>query len=127
MIPIQIVDWDSLQVDNQNLFITLYRMTVGLSGSMLFFLLSPWMYDRIKHLSIAPILDRIGKCTLGIYWVQTFLLECTWHGIGLYVDTANSFWVGPLIALLELIACYQIVLLFKKNRYTRLLFLGEKA
>ena len=126
MVPIQIMDWSQFQIDGHNLLITLYRMVIGMAGSLVFFLLSPWMYDRIKHLSIAPVLDRMGKCTLGIYWVQTFLLECTWHGIGLYVDTANSFWVGPLIALLELIVCYQVVLLFKKNRYTRFMFLGEK-
>lgn len=127
MVPIQIMDWCNLQIDGHNLLITLYRMFIGIAGSMVFFLLSPWMYDRIKHFSITPLLNRIGKCTLGIYWVQTFLLECTWHGIGLYVDTTNSFWVGPLIALLELIVCYQAVLLLKRNKFTRLLFLGENA
>lgn len=125
MVPIQIMDWSTLQVDTHNLLITLYRMTIGMAGCMVFFLLSPWMYDRIKHLPIAPVLDHIGKCTLGIYWVQTFLLECTWHGISLYVNTTNSFWVGPLIALFELVICYQIVLFFKKYKYARCLFLGE--
>ena len=127
MVPIQFIDWTPLQIDEQNLLISLYRMLIGMTGSMVFFLLSPWIYNRIKHLPISPIIERIGKCTLGIYWVQTFLLECTWHGIGLYVNTANSFWIGPLIALFELVICYQVVLLFKKNKYTRYLFLGETS
>ena len=56
----------------------------------------------------------------------TFLLECTLHGLGFYVGTAGSFIVGPVVATIELILCYQVVLLLKKHRYTRLLLLGEK-
>ncbi len=57
---------------------------------------------------------------------QTFLLECTLHGLGFYVGTAGSFIAGPVVATIELILCYQVVLLLKKHRYTRLLLLGEK-
>jgi hypothetical protein len=84
------------------------------------------VYERIKNARITPVMDKLGKCTLGLYWMQTFLLECTWHSIGLYVDTATTFLVAPLIAVAELFICYQAVLLCKKNKYTRCLFLGEK-
>lgn len=126
MIPIHIVDWSTLTLDVQNLGVTFYRMAIGWAGSMMFFLLSPWVYECIKHWKMTPVLDKLGKCTLGLYWVQTFLLECAWHAIGLYVGTAMSFVTGPAIALFELALCYQVVLMIRKNKYTRLLFLGEK-
>ena len=127
MVPIDFFDWSTLTWNVENLGVTLYRLAIGIAGSMVFFLLSPSVYGRIKNCRITPTLDRLGKCTLGLYWTQTFLLECTWHSIGLYVSTANSFWVAPLIAIFELFLCYQAVLLLRKNKYTRVLFLGENA
>lgn len=126
MVPIEFFDWNTYSFDMHNLYVALYRMAIGLAGSMVFFLASPWVYERIKNWRITPTLDRLGKCTLGLYWTQTFLLECTWHSIGLYVSTGTSAWVAPLIALAELVICYQTVLFIRKNKYTRLLFLGEK-
>ena len=126
MVPINFFDWHTFTLNGENLCVTLYRLAIGIAGSMVFFLLSPWVYERIKNLRLTPIFDHLGKCTLGLYWTQTFLLECTWHSIGLYVNTANSFWVAPLIAIFEMFLCYQAVLLFKKNKYTGFLFLGEK-
>jgi len=101
-------------------------MVIGIVGSMVFFLSAPWVYGKIEHARLTPTLNNLGKCTLGIYWTQTFLLECTLHGLGFYVGTAGSFIVGPVVATIELILCYQVVLLLKKHRYTRLLLLGEK-
>ena len=101
-------------------------MAIGITGSMVFFLLSPYVYNKIKYWRITPMFDKLGKCTLGIYWTQAFLLECTWHSIGLYVGTETSFIIAPIIALAELVICYQAVCLLRKNRYTRLVFLGEK-
>jgi hypothetical protein len=54
-------------------------------------------------------------------------LECTWHSIGLYVNTPATFIVGPIIAIVEMVVCYQAILLIRKSKYTRLLFLGEKS
>lgn len=127
MVPIDFVNWGNGTIDFINLGITVYRMAIGMVGSMVFFLLAPWVYGKIDHWRITPTLNNLGKCTLGLYWVQTFLLECTLHAIGIYVSTAGSFIVGPVIAIIELILCYQVVLLMKKNSYTRLLLLGENT
>ena len=127
MVPIQFFDWSTLAFDWNNLGITLYRMAIGMAGSMFFFLLAPWVYDRIADWRITPTLNQLGKCTLGLYWTQTFLLECTWHSIGLYVNTPATFIVGPIIAIVEMVVCYQAILLIRKSKYTRLLFLGEKS
>lgn len=126
MVPIQCFNWNSYIIDWNNLAITIYRMAIGMAGSMIFYLITPWIYKFLVNWRITPTLNQLGKCTLGIYWVQTFLLECTWHSIGLYINTPMTYIVGPAIAILELFICYQIVLLLKKNTYTRLLFLGEK-
>lgn len=101
-------------------------MIIGMAGSMFFFLLSPIVYEKIANRKITPILNNIGKCTLGIYWLQTFLLECTWHGIGLYVNTTASFVIAPIIMVFELTLCYQLVLLLKRNKVTKLMILGER-
>lgn len=127
MVPIQFFDWSTFVFDWNNLGITLYRMAIGMAGSMFFFLLAPWVYDRIANWRITPTLNQLGKCTLGLYWTQTFLLECTWHSIGLYVNTPMTFLVGPIIAIVEMVVCYQAILLIRKSKYTRLLFLGEKS
>ena len=127
MVPIQFFDWSTFAFDWNNLGITLYRMAIGMVGSMFFFLLAPWVYDRISDWRITPTLNQLGKCTLGLYWTQTFLLECTWHSIGLYVNTPMTFLVGPIIAIVEMVVCYQAILLIRKSKYTRLLFLGEKS
>ena len=127
MVPIQFFDWSTFAFDGTNLGITLYRMAIGMAGSMFFFLLAPWVYDRIANWRITPTLNLLGKCTLGLYWTQTFLLECTWHSIGLYVNTPTTFIVAPIIATIEMIVCYQAILLIRKSKYTRLLFLGEKS
>lgn len=126
MVPIHVFDWTSMSFDWNNLGITLYRMVIGMAGSMFFFLLAPIVFKGIESWKITPVLNNIGKCTLGIYWLQTFLLECTWHGIGLYVNTATSFIIAPIIMVIELTLCYQLVLLLKKNKVTKLLVLGEK-
>ena len=127
MVPIQFFDWSTFAFDWNNLSITLYRMAIGMTGSMFFFLLAPWVYNRISDWRITPMLNQLGKCTLGLYWTQTFLLECTWHSIGLYVNTPATFIVGPIIAIVEMMVCYQAILLIRKSKYTRLLFLGEKS
>ena len=127
MVPIQFFDWSTFAFDWNNLGITLYRMAIGMAGSMFFFLLAPWVYNRISDWRITPTLNQLGKCTLGLYWTQTFLLECTWHSIGLYVNTPMTFLVGPIIAIVEMVVCYQAILLIRKSKYTRLLFLGEKS
>ncbi len=105
-------------------YITVYRLLIGIAGSMTFFLLAPVAYQYTRSFRITQTLNHVGKCTLGIYIVQTFLLECLLHALGFYVTTTQSFFVGPLIAIAELTLCYQTVLLIKKNRYTQLLLLG---
>ena len=50
-------------VDWTNLNITVYRMVIGIVGSMVFFLSAPWVYGKIEHRRLTPTLNNLGKCT----------------------------------------------------------------
>lgn len=126
MVPIDFIDWQTGAIDTTNLGITVYRMLIGMAGSMTIFLLTPWAYEKIASYRFTATLNNVGKSTLGMYMLQTFLLECVIHNLGIHVTTAGSFLTGFLFATLELFLCYQVVILLRKKRFTRLLFLGEK-
>ena len=59
--------------------------------------------------------------------MQTFLLEILVHTLGIYVPCGLSCVVAPLLALVELLACYGVVCLLRRSRITRALFLGERT
>ena len=126
MVPTQVLDWGTFTWDVQNLSVVLYRLAIGIAGSMSFFLLSPYVYRLIEGKGIATALNGIGRSTLGIYWLQTFLLEYLFNSLGFYVPMIWTFVLPPCLALVELVVCYRLVLLFKKNVYIRLFVLGER-
>lgn len=126
MVPTQVLDWWTFTWDVQNLSVVLYRLAIGIAGSMSFFLLSPYVYRLIEGKGIATALNGIGRSTLGIYWLQTFLLEYLFNSLGFYVPMIWTFVLPPCLALVELVVCYRLVLLFKKNVYIRLFVLGER-
>ena len=126
-VPIAIIDWQSLSFDSANLRIALLRFAIGAAGSITFLLLAP-MADRLaSRTRIYPTLISIGKATLGIYVVQTLMVECGIHLAGIYLTTAESFIVTPLLAVLGLLLCLLCVKALRSSRITRLLFLGENA
>ena len=126
MVPTQVLDWGTFTWDVQNLSVVLYRLAIGIAGSMSFFLLSPYVYRLIEGKGIATALNGIGRSPLGIYWLQTFLLEYLFNSLGFYVPMIWTFVLPPCLALVELVVCYRLVLLFKKNVYIRLFVLGER-
>lgn len=114
MVPTQVLDWGTFTWDVQNLSVVLYRLAIGIAGSMSFFLLSPYVYRLIEGKGIATALNGIGRSTLGIYWLQTFLLEYLFNSLGFYVPMIWTFVLPPCLALVELVVCYRLVLLFKR-------------
>ena len=91
MVPTQVLDWGTFTWDVQNLSVVLYRLAIGIAGSMSFFLLSPYVYRLIEGKGIATALNGIGRSTLGIYWLQTFLLEYLFNSLGFYVPMIWTF------------------------------------
>ena len=84
------------------------------------------VYEKIRDKRWCGTLCRIGGATLGIYFLQTFLLEILVNSLHIYVPIPHSYWVAPLLALAELFVCYNLVRLLRKTRVLRLLILGEK-
>lgn len=124
--PTQVIDLATGAFDWGNLGLTLYRLALGMAGSMTFYLLSKPAYNAIHRWRWSGTLCRIGGATLGIYFLQTFLLEILVNRLQVYVPIPHSYWVAPLLALAELALCYNLVRLLRKTRILRLLVLGEK-
>ena len=124
--PTRVIDLATGSFDWGNLGLTLYRLALGMAGSMTFYLLSKPVYEALRRWKWSGTLCRIGAATLGIYFLQTFLLEILVNRLQVYVPIPHSYWVAPLLALAELALCYNLVRLLRKTRILRLLILGEK-
>lgn len=126
MVPTHIIDISSGQFDMDNLCLTVYRLAIGIFGSMTFFLLAEPVWSVIQGCRLSGMLSGVGTATLGIYFLQTFLLEIFIHSLHLFIPMPWSCVAAPLIAILELAVCYLLVLLIRRTRVLRLLMLGEK-
>lgn len=126
MVPTRTIDLASGSIDWHNLMITLYRLATGMAGTMTFFFLAKPVYGWMSRFSFTPTLCRIGGATLGIYFLQTFLLEILVNRIGVYVPLPWSYLAAPLLAVAELIICYNLVRLIRKSGVASLLVLGER-
>lgn len=108
-------------------FIYLYRFVLGLSGTVAAVLLCKLLYDRFKNARCMPYLLSIGKCTLGIYVLQTYAMDYYLFRM----KPGFSFWETCVysipIAVSVLLCCWIVVCCLDSNRWTRLLFLGKKV
>ncbi|MBQ0006880.1 MAG: acyltransferase family protein [Alistipes sp.] len=125
MVPTKTIDFASGSVDWHNLLITLYRLAIGMAGTMTFFLLARPVYGWLSKFSFAQTLCRIGGATLGIYFLQTFLLEILVNRLCVYLPLPWSYAAALLLAVLELAVCYNLVRLIRKSGVASLLILGE--
>lgn len=104
-----------------------YRLFVGLSGSFFFVTLFIVIF-KDRHLRKAgECLSVIGTETLGIYILQSYILEylCARH---LNFDDAGfvlfNFVIAPLISILVLILSFAIIRLIRQNKYLSFILLG---
>lgn len=125
MVPTKVIDTATLAFDWKNLGITVYRIALGISGSLFFFLSGKWVYSFIKRWKWSGTLCKIGTETLGIYFLQTFLLEILVNSLHIFIPLPWSLVAAPVLAVIELIVCHNLVILLKKWKMTRLLILGE--
>lgn len=114
-----------------SLAVILYRFAIGAVGSLTFILLFCKFGKCLEvgkgmRESLSRFLLVSGRRTLGIYCLQIYLLEHLAENITLPVlcDTCNVILVFA-VAVLEFVVCSIIVGLLERNRYTRLLFLGQ--
>lgn len=126
MVPTRVIDLQNGGIDLNNLGLSIYRLCIGIAGTLTFFSLSKYVSAWIRTTRWSALLSKIGASTLGIYVIQTFTLEIFLNCQHIYVPVSKSFVVIPLIAIAELILCYGLTCLFDRNKVTRLLILGKR-
>lgn len=127
MVPTRLLTFSPISLDFANLQVTLLRLLIGLSGTMAcYFLIQP-VYVLVERTRICPTLLKIGGATLGIYFLQTFLLEILIHCLHIYIPIPWSYPAVFLLAILELVLCFLLVRLIRKNTLLKLLLLGEDS
>ena len=111
--------------DVRNFSITTYRLLLGASGTMVFFLLAKPVWNWLSRFKWSAVLSDIGRSTLGIYVLQTILLEMMVNSFHIYIPIPRSYFITPFIAAAELALCYGLTRLICKSRLGAFLLMGE--
>ena len=126
MAPTRVIDLQSGAVDFANLGLSIYRLCIGMAGTLAFFTLSKYASAWISSTRWSNLLAKIGSATLGIYVIQTFTLEIFMHCLNVYVPISWSLALIPLIAIVELTLCYALTCIIDHNKVARLFILGKR-
>lgn len=126
MVPTHVLSLSPLSFDLSNLGLSVYRLAIGFAGTLVFYLAAPAVHRLIVGGRFDAFCGTVGGATLGIYVVQTFLLEILVHSLSVCLPVGRSCLVAPVLATAELFICLGVVLLFRRFKLTRLLFLGER-
>ncbi|MCM1522724.1 MAG: acyltransferase family protein [Muribaculaceae bacterium] len=106
-----------------------FRIVLGLVGTLFFVSLFEFAAGRMTFPDKFRIIPKFGGDTLGVYILQTFMLEILLHkmfnfdGYDFYFF---NFVIAPGISLAVLIVCLWIVHLIKKSDFLALFLLGRK-
>ena len=106
-----------------------YRILIGLTGTLFFISLFTYLFSRIEISSNIKQICNWGQETLGIYLLQTFLLEMllpeflNFDGMDF---VSFNFIITPLISLVVLILCLKLINLIKKSSLLSFLLLGKR-
>jgi fucose 4-O-acetylase-like acetyltransferase len=113
-----------LTFDFSNVPVAVFRLLIGISGSILFFVLFQLMYRENKFFTH---LSKIGKYSLGIYILHIYIIYKLLHKL---IDFPNiNIWIynliiAPLIALFALCLCMMIINVIHKNKTIEILLFG---
>lgn len=109
------------------------RILMGLSGSMFFLILCHSLFDQREYVSISPFMSRVvlyGQETLGIYIIQTNLLEKALAAV-INLDhlpyLISYFVIMPLISIAVIWMCVQLIRLVSKNKLLAACLIGKVA
>lgn len=110
-------------------YLRFYVISIGLAGSLMFISLFEYLSHLIKPTNEGNLISEAGKYTLGIYILQTFIIEVFLRQF-LSLDSSNfftfNFLIAPLISIIVMGLCLLLIRLIHKNRLTSFLLLGEK-
>lgn len=107
----------------------LYVLVTGFSGTFFFCSFLYWLSSKLKFIMAFQMISSYGQYTLGVYIIQTFLLETL---LSNYVKLDLLFSpflcntiVIPSISLLILAVCILLVKLINNNKVLASLLLGN--
>lgn len=110
------------------IYLKLYKIVIGISGSIFFITLFHQYLKGCKNETIKKIC-QYGEYTIGVYILQTFILETI---MCRYVNFDNvNCWVfnlaiAPALSVVILALCIYLSKKLNNNKYTAFLFLGKK-
>jgi len=120
-----IFNFRTLSFDLSDINIAIFRLLIGLTGSIFWIFLFQQFYSRNKSF---PILEKIGTYTLGIYILQYTLLEKILRRI-INLSSINiwifNLIIAPVISVTIIIICIYLIRILSKNKYARLFLLGD--
>ena len=110
--------------------VIIYRFLIGAFGSLFFIFLFKMICDKniqIKFPTLSRYIMNAGKRTLGIYCLQIYLLEDAANYLNLpQTNNYVNILIVIAVTVFEFIVCNMLVGLLEKQRFLRLLFLGQK-
>jgi fucose 4-O-acetylase-like acetyltransferase len=107
-----------------NIIIAIYRFMIGCMGSFSIIFGANILFNKSDN-RFTSIVVKLGTYTLGIYILQTYFLEKLLQGLHIYINNPYNSFLSLLFSAFEIIICICAVLFLRKNRVTKLLFLGE--
>ena len=122
---------NSIHIYNTYLLVIIsriYRLTIGIIGSLAFIGLICSLLPQNKNSKLITLCSSWGQYTLGIYILQSILLETI---MAKYINLDNlnfyifNFAVAPIISLLVLTSCVYIIKIMSKSKILSLLFYGK--
>lgn len=102
---------------------------MGSAGSIFIISLFIKLSKILPETKIGNILASWGTLTLGIYLWQAVLLE---HIMMKTINLADvnhvlfNYFISPIISIAVLVVCVMLTKALKANKWTALLFLGDK-
>lgn len=108
-------------------YLILFRYIVAFSGSMFVILLVAWVYERWHDLSTLKKLATFGQYTLGVYTLQTILVNNVFPDS--FAWCVENKWlldlvVAPILSLGFLFVCLWLIHQLSKIKMLDLLFFG---
>lgn len=107
----------------------MYRIVIGILGVIFFCSLFEYLSKRLEYNAIGKYICRWGSETLGIYLLQTYIIEillailCNFDDVNYFIF---NFVIAPGISLIVLSICLFCIALIKKSSLFSFLLLGKK-
>ncbi|MDR0546190.1 MAG: acyltransferase family protein [Dysgonamonadaceae bacterium] len=123
--PLKILNLRELTFNTTNIDIALFRLAIGIVGSVFWFMLFLKIY---KNNRIFLLLSQAGTYTMGIYILQRKILEI-WINKILDFPNVNiwvyNFLITPLIAVLVGFGCIFLIKFISKSKFLGTVLFGK--